>query len=116
MWLQIKKNIASIGNHLTPDEDGFVADRRIMPRDEQDRRDGLLISEPQSFEATMDDVQWQDIADETPFLLGKVVEVSRSICRAEVNNEVIVCDVRGILTAEGIGLHQPPGCWRSCPG
>lgn len=88
---------------LIPDEEGFVADRRIMPRDEQDRRDGLLISDPQIFDATMNDTIWQDMADETPFLLGKVVEVSRGICRAEVNAAVIVCDVRGILTAEGTG-------------
>lgn len=88
---------------LTPDEDGFIADRRIMPRDEQDRRDGLLISERQSFEPTMDDGRWQALADETPFFLGKVVEVSRGLCRAEVDGEIIVCDVRGILTAEGTG-------------
>ncbi len=88
---------------LTPGEDGFVADRRIMPRDEQDRRDGLLISEPQSFDTTMNDAVWQDMADETPFLLGKVVEVSRGLCRAEMNGEIFVCDLRGILTAEGTG-------------
>ncbi|MCP4357172.1 MAG: ribosome small subunit-dependent GTPase A [Chloroflexi bacterium] len=88
---------------LTPDEDGRVADRRIMPRDEQDRRDGLLISEPQTFDSTLNDTIWQKMADETPFLLGKVVEVSRTICRAEVNGEIVVCDVRGILTAKGTG-------------
>ena len=88
---------------LTPDEDGIIADRRIMPRDEQDRRDGLLISEPQSFDTSMNDAHWQNMADETPFLLGKVIEVSRGICRAEVNGEIITCDVRGILTAEGTG-------------
>lgn len=88
---------------LTPDEEGVIADRRIMPRDELDRREGLLISEPLSFDETMNDAAWQDIADETPFLLGKVVEVSRGLCRAEVNGEVMVCDLRGILTAEGTG-------------
>ncbi len=88
---------------LIPDEDGIILDRRIMPRDERDRRDGLLISEPQSFDTTMNDAQWQDMAAETPFLLGKVVEVSRGICRAEVDGEILVCDVRGILTAEGTG-------------
>lgn len=89
---------------LLPDEDGFVADRRIMPLDEQDRRDGLLISAPQCFDDSMNDAVWQNLADETPFLLGKVVEVSRGLCRAEVNGKVIVCDVRGILTAVGTGF------------
>lgn len=88
---------------LTPDEDGFIADRRIMPRDEQDRRDGLLINEPQSFDTTIDEARWRGLAEETPFLLGKVLEVSRGICRAEINGEILVCDVRGILTAEGTG-------------
>lgn len=74
-----------------------------MPRDEQDRRDGLLISAPQSFDAALNDAVWQEMAAETPFVLGKVVEVSRGICRAEVNGQIISCDVRGILTAEGTG-------------
>lgn len=86
---------------LTPDEEGVIADRRIMPRDEQDRREGLLISEPQSFDTSMNDAVWQNMADETPFLLGKVAEVSRGLCRAEVNGKIFVCDVRGVLTAEG---------------
>lgn len=88
---------------LNPDEAGLVADRRIMPRDEQDRREGLLITEPQAFDATLSDEAWQNMAAETPFLLGKVVEVSRGICRVDVGGNVTVCDVRGILTAEGSG-------------
>lgn len=88
---------------LIPDEDGFVLDRRIMPRDEQDRRDGLLISAPQSFDAALNDAAWQKMAAETPFLLGKVMEASRGLCRAEVNGQSVICDMRGILTAEGTG-------------
>ncbi len=88
---------------LTPDEDGLIADRRIMPRDEQDRRDGVESASQQGFQATLDDAQWQAMADETPFQLGIVVEVSRGLCRVSLNDDVIVCDVRGILTAEGSG-------------
>lgn len=88
---------------LAPDEDGVVADRRIMPRDEQDRRHGLLISIPQTFDAALNETAWQKLAAETPFWLGKVMEAGRGICRAEVNGEIITCDVRGILTAEGTG-------------
>jgi len=88
---------------LSLDEDGLVADRRIMPRDEQDRREGLLITEPLTFDASLTDDDWENMAAETPFLLGKVVEVGRGICRVDVSGSITVCDVRGILTAEGTG-------------
>jgi ribosome biogenesis GTPase len=74
-----------------------------MPLDERDRREAVEEQSAAALEQTLDDAQWQNMADETPFLLGKVVEVSRGLCRAEVNGETIVCDVRGILTAEGSG-------------
>lgn len=89
---------------LTPDADGLVADRRIMPRDEHDRREANVAVVQQAFVADFDDGRWQDLADETPFLLGKVVEVSRGLCRAEVEGQVIVCDIRGTLIAEGTGF------------
>ncbi|MCL4265142.1 MAG: ribosome small subunit-dependent GTPase A [Anaerolineae bacterium] len=89
---------------LTPDTDGLVADRRIMPRDEQDRREANVAVVQQAFVADFDDGRWQELADETPFLLGKVMEVSRGLCRAEVQGKVIVCDIRGTLIAEGSGF------------
>ncbi len=88
---------------LTPNEDGIVIDRRIMPRDELDRREGIEQAAQQSFQTTLDDAQWQEMAAETPFQLGIVMEVSRGLCRVSLNDEVIACDVRGILTAEGTG-------------
>ena len=91
---------------LAPNEDGLVADQRIMPLDESDRRKAVEQEAVTPLQAKLDDAQWQNMADETPFLLGKVVEVSRGLCRAEVNGETIVCDVRGILTAEGSGYSN----------
>ncbi|MAU01838.1 MAG: ribosome small subunit-dependent GTPase A [Anaerolineaceae bacterium] len=88
---------------LVPDEEGEIADQRIMPLDERDRREAVEEQATATLQASLDDTQWQNMADETPFLLGKVVEVSRGLCRAEVNGDTIVCDVRGILTAEGTG-------------
>ncbi len=88
---------------LVPDEEGQVADQRIMPLDERDRREAVTEQATAALQATLDDTQWQNMADETPFLLGKVVEVSRGLCRAEVNGDAIVCDVRGTLIAEGSG-------------
>ncbi|KAA3658208.1 MAG: ribosome small subunit-dependent GTPase A [Chloroflexi bacterium] len=89
---------------ITPNEDGMVADRRIMRRDEQDRREGNELVAQQTFKGSLDDAQWQEMAAETPFQLGIVVEVSRSICRVALGDNVIVSDIRGILTAEGTGF------------
>lgn len=91
---------------LLPDEEGEVADQRIMPLDERDRREAVAEQSTAVLQASLDDAQWQAMADETPFFLGKVVEVSRGLCRAELNGETIVCDVRGILTAEGSGYSN----------
>lgn len=91
---------------LVPDEEGQVADQRIMPLDERDRREAVEEKATDTLQANLDDAQWQNMADETPFHLGKVVEVSRGLCRAEVNGDTIVCDVRGILTAEGTGYNN----------
>ncbi len=88
---------------LVPDEEGAIGDQRIMPLDELDRRKAVEAQATAPLEQTLDDAQWQNMADETPFLLGKVVEVSRGLCRAEVNGDTIVCDVRGTLIAEGTG-------------
>lgn len=88
---------------LVPDEEGIIADQRIMPLDEQDRRKAVDAQAEAPLQEKLDDAKWQDMADETPFLLGKVVEVSRGLCRAEVNGETIVCDARGTLIAEGTG-------------
>jgi len=89
---------------LVPDEEGEIADQRIMPLDERDRREAVSEKATAVLQTDLNDAQWQAMADETPFLLGKVVEVSRGLCRAEVDGNTIVCDVRGILTAEGTGF------------
>jgi ribosome biogenesis GTPase len=47
---------------------------------------------------------WQTMADRSEFELGVVVEVGRGLCRAAVNGQVIVCDIRGTLIAEGTGF------------
>lgn len=88
---------------LVPDEEGQIADQRIMPLDERDRREAVTEQATAVLQTELDDATWQNMADETPFLLGKVVEVSRGLCRAEVNGDTIVCDVRGTLIAEGTG-------------
>lgn len=91
---------------LVPDEEGQIADQRIMPLDELDRRKAVEAELIAPLQATLDDAQWQQMADETPFLLGLVVEVSRGLCRTAVNGSTVVCDVRGTLIAEGTGYSN----------
>lgn len=88
---------------LDPNENGMVADRRIMPRDELDRRKGVLEHSHTPFDDTLTEADWEAMANGTPYMLGKVVDVSRGLIRAEVNDQRLVCDIRGILTAEGSG-------------
>ncbi|MFZ1399127.1 MAG: ribosome small subunit-dependent GTPase A [Candidatus Promineifilaceae bacterium] len=88
---------------LVPDEEGEVADQRIMPLDERDRREAVTEQATAVLQTDLNDEQWQAMANETPFQLGTVVEVSRGLCRAAVNGDTIVCDVRGTLIAEGTG-------------
>jgi ribosome biogenesis GTPase / thiamine phosphate phosphatase len=89
---------------LEPNEDGVIADRRIMPRDETDRRADNETAVSSPFLADFDDSYWTELAQESPYRLGVVVEVSRGLCRAEVDGQILVCDIRGILTAEGSGF------------
>lgn len=95
---------------LTPDEEGEIADRRIMPRDELDRRDGLLTTERLEYQTDFADAMWQTLADRSEFELGLVIEVSRGLCRTAVFDEVgnfadvWVCDIRGTLIAEETGF------------
>ena len=88
---------------LEPDEDGLIADRRIMPRDELDRRKGILEKSQESFDVNLTAADWQKMADETPYQLGKVIDVSRGLIGTEVDGQRLICEVRGILTAEGTG-------------
>ncbi|HEX6385432.1 MAG TPA: ribosome small subunit-dependent GTPase A [Anaerolineae bacterium] len=89
---------------LQPDELGMVADRRIMPRDEQSRRHTVKELAAITLDASFDDSFWHELAAESSFALGVVVEVSRGLCRVIVDEHALVCDIRGSLIAEGTGF------------
>lgn len=89
---------------LEPDELGKVADRRIMPVDEAERRYRLQIMAATAVAAEFDDTYWQKLADATPHTLGIVIEVSRGLCRVAVGKDIFICDLRGTLIAEGTGF------------
>ncbi len=87
---------------LQPDEEGQVADRRIMRRDELDRRLEVAEAAIATYE-TFDESLWQQMAAASPFELGLVVEVSRGLARVDFGDEILVCDIRGTLIAEETG-------------
>jgi ribosome biogenesis GTPase len=89
---------------LEPNELGVVADRRIMPRDERDRRLAIEEASAQGIDAAFDDSAWEAAAAASQHRLGIVVEVAQGLCRVKVDGRVLLCDIRGTLTAEGTGF------------
>jgi ribosome biogenesis GTPase len=88
---------------LDPDELGVIADRRIMPRDELDRREGVELLSARTIHGDFDCAVWDDMAAESPHQLGTVVEAAQGLCRVKLNNGIILCHIRGSLTAEESG-------------
>lgn len=89
---------------LQANELGMIADRRIMPRDEQSRRHRIEQLAASTLDETFDDSRWDEIAAASPFTLGVVVEVGRGVCRVLVGEETLIGDIRGSLIAEGSGF------------
>jgi ribosome biogenesis GTPase len=86
---------------LTPNDLGIVADRRIMPRDELSRRHHIEEASAETIGAAVTESDWQAEAEATGLCLGLVTEVSRGLCRVSVGGERLLCDLRGVLAAEG---------------
>ena len=89
---------------LAPNELGMVADRRIMPRDERDRRRALEEASAQSIDASIGETEWQAAAQAGGQRLGVVLEIAKDLCRVGVDGRAVLCDIRGALTAEGTGF------------
>jgi ribosome biogenesis GTPase len=86
----------------TWDEVDYGPEERIMPRGEAERRRALEQAAFQSAEP--------DTAEPGPSLSapagqsGLVVEVSQGLCRVELDSRVLICTVRGTLTAMDTGF------------
>lgn len=91
---------------LVPDEFGVVAARRIMPRDELSRRERQERLSSLDLSGTISQADWLKMADESPFALGMVIEVGQGLCRVAVEEEILLCDLRGSLIAEGTGYSN----------
>lgn len=86
-----------------PNELGVVADRRIMPRDENGRRAGVEWMAGQTIEGEIGEADWQAMAMEAGLLLGVVMEVGQGLCRVLVNGAMLLCDIRGAMVAGQTG-------------
>jgi ribosome biogenesis GTPase len=89
---------------LQPNELGVVADRRIMPRDERDRRASLEMASAQSIDAAIGEAEWRAAAQASEHQLGVVLEIAKDLCRVSIDSRAVLCDIRGALTAEGSGF------------
>ncbi|MBN1138797.1 MAG: ribosome small subunit-dependent GTPase A [Anaerolineae bacterium] len=82
------------------EELGGPQDERVMPRGERERRQSLLA-------AALAELREEKEETTLPTSLlgepGTVVEVSSSLCRVELDSRVLLCSVRGSLSAEDTG-------------
>lgn len=88
---------------LRPNELGVVADRRIMPRDENGRRAGVEWLAAQTIEEAIGEADWQAMAAENGLELGVVVAAGRGVCRVLVAGEPLLCEIRGAMIAGQTG-------------
>jgi ribosome biogenesis GTPase len=76
---------------------------RVMPRGERERRQELLDA---ALAALREEGEMEQTALPTEVLgeQGTVVEVSSSLCRVELDDRLVVCTIRGSLSAEDTGF------------
>jgi ribosome biogenesis GTPase len=89
------------------DGDGYNAFERIMPLDEGDRRRAL---ERAAFVRAVPPEPDADAGEDAPpasdnaLLQGRVVEIASGLCRVAIEDETLLCTVRGILHAQETGF------------
>jgi len=85
------------------DDAGFLEDERIMPRGERERRRRTrpVAAAPA---AAQEESREAPPADRQSGRQGVVVEVSTGLCRVMLDDEVILCHLRGSLTAHESGF------------
>jgi ribosome biogenesis GTPase len=87
------------------DDADYTAVERIMPLDESERRRSV---EAAAFRSAADSDEPADDELQAPDgLTGLVIEVSKGLCRVEVADQVLLCGLRGSLTAESSGYMNP---------
>jgi ribosome biogenesis GTPase / thiamine phosphate phosphatase len=104
---QLRKNKKTMRRNLAPkkarrkdwldvgdwDEAEHEDFERIMPRDESDRRSGNVQNAPAvAGEMTL------------PDSTGRVIEVSKGLCRVQLDDDTLLCSLRGSLNVEETGF------------
>ena len=72
---------------------------RVMPRGERERRQAMIDAALTTLNETADG----EPLSELPGQEGLVIEVSTALCRIELDDRVVVCGVRGSLSAKETG-------------
>jgi len=88
------------------DDLDFIQDERVMPRGERERRQTVLNEALARIrEEEQEEEQLNHPADsaQSGENQGMVVEVSSSMCRVELNGQILLCGLRGSLSAEDTG-------------
>jgi ribosome biogenesis GTPase len=77
---------------------------RVMPRGEKGRRRASLEQALSVLEQD-DDVTFDEVppVEDVPGLKSRVIEVSSSLCRVDLDGRSLICNVRGSLSAEETG-------------
>jgi ribosome biogenesis GTPase len=87
------------------DELDFSQSERVMPRGEQERRKANFRKALAASDAQPDADGSEDVfpVEETSGQRGVVIEVSSSLCRVDMGQRILVCSVRGSLSAQESG-------------
>ncbi|MCL4301049.1 MAG: ribosome small subunit-dependent GTPase A [Anaerolineae bacterium] len=86
------------------DDFDFEGVERIMPRGERERRRTLLATALRDMPETLPTSPESPYQVEVSTLQGTVVEVSSGLCRVDVAGQMLMCGLRGSLSAEDTGF------------
>ncbi|MBL6961217.1 MAG: ribosome small subunit-dependent GTPase A [Anaerolineales bacterium] len=93
------------GSDYSDDWDGgdYLIDERILPRGEHERRRKL---EALAFDESLTQPETAPVVDADSAITGLVVEVSSGLCRVEINDETLLCSLRGNLKIQETGYSN----------
>lgn len=86
------------------DDFDFESVERIMPRGERERRRALLTTALVDMTETLPTSHESPHQVEVSTLRGTVVEVSSGLCRVDIEGQMLMCSLRGSLSAEDTGF------------
>jgi len=85
------------------DDSDFMTDERILPRGEHERRRNL---EALAFDESPAQSEPAPVVETDSAITGLVVEVSSGLCRVELDDETLLCSLRGNLKTQETGYSN----------